>query len=235
MYGLTHKQFKNFMQILFKHKQNIFQVKIFGSRVRGDFKQNSDIDIAINFLQPIQAILAEDFYKSNFPYEVDIINFATAGKKLRENIERDGKLLFLTEKGRVIMTIEQLKAKHEDFLRAMKKLKIALKKNISDDELYIDGIIQRFEFCFELSWKMMKNFLSYEGIEVNSPRSAIRKSFEVEIISDAEKWLEMLESRNLSSHTYDEETAKEIYKNIAEKYIFMFEEFEEKIKNKLEL
>lgn len=78
----------------------------------------------------------------------------------------------------------------------------------------------------------MQNYLSYEGFEVNSPRSAIRKSFEAEIIFDAESWLDMLESRNLSAHTYDEETAKEIYKNIAEKYIFLFENFAETIKNK---
>ena len=183
-------------------------------------------------MQPIVGILAEDFEKSNFPYSVDIINFENVGEKLRENIERDGKLLFLTKKGEIIMTIEQVKAKFEDFERALKKLQIALEKNIEDDELYLDGLIQRFEFCFELSWKLMQIFLSYEGISVNSPRSAIRKSFENEIIFDVEGWLDMLESRNLSTHTYDEITAKEIYKNIAEKYIFLFENFNESMKNK---
>lgn len=207
-------------------------MKIFGSRARGDYKKNSDIDIAVKFLQPIQGILAEDFEKSNFPYSVDIINFETAGEKLIENIERDGKLLFLTKKGEIIMTIEQVKSKFEDFSRALNKLQIALEKNIEDDELYLDGLIQRFEFCFELSWKLMQSYLSYEGFEVNSPRSAIRKSFENEIISDVEGWLDMLESRNLSMHTYDEITAKEIYKNIAEKYIFLLEKFKEIMKIK---
>lgn len=220
------------MQILFNHRKKISEVKIFGSRARGNYKKNSDIDIAVKFLQPIQGILAEDFEKSNFPYSVDIINFETAGKNLLENIERDGKLLFLTKKGEIIMTIEQVKAKFEDFSRALNKLQIALEKNIEDDELYLDGLIQRFEFCFELSWKLMQSYLSYEGFEVNSPRSAIRKSFEAEIIFDAESWLDMLESRNLSTHTYNEETAKEIYKNVAEKYIFLLENFSETIKNK---
>lgn len=232
MYGLTKNQFKIFMQILFNHRKKISEVKIFGSRARGDYKKNSDVDIAVKFLQPIQGILAEDFEKSNFPYSVDIINFETAGKNLLENIERDGKLLFLTKKGEIVMTIEQVKAKFEDFSRALNKLQIALEKNIEDDELYLDGLIQRFEFCFELSWKLMQSYLSYEGFEVNSPRSAIRKSFEAEIIFDAESWLDMLESRNLSTHTYNEETAKEIYKNVAEKYIFLLENFSETIKNK---
>lgn len=165
------------------------------------------------------------------PYNVDIIDFQTAGKNLLKNIERDGKLLFEVEKGCVIMTLEQVKIKHEDFTNALKKLKIALEKDISADDLYLDGTIQRFEFCFELSWKLMQAFLAYDGFVVNSPRSAIRKSFEIEIISDAEKWIDMLENRNLTTHTYDEETAIEIYKNIAEKYIFMFEDFN-KIMNK---
>lgn len=232
VYGLTKKQLKIFMQILFNHKDKISEVKIFGSRARGDYKKNSDIDIAVKFLQPIIGILAEDFEKSNFPYSVDIINFENVGEKLLENIERDGKLLFLTKKGEIIMTIEQVRAKFEDFERALKKLQIALEKNIEDDELYLDGLIQRFEFCFELSWKVMQIFLSYEGISVNSPRSAIRKSFENEIIFDVEGWLDMLESRNLSTHTYDEITAKEIYKNISEKYIFLFENFNESMKKK---
>lgn len=232
MYGLTKKNFQTLMKILFANKEKISEVKIFGSRARGDYKKNSDIDIAVKFLQPIQGILVEDFEKSNFPYSVDIINLETAGKNLLENIERDGKLLFLTKKGEIILTIEQVKAKFEDFERALNKLQIALEKNIEDDELYLDGLIQRFEFCFELSWKLMQIFLSYEGILVNSPRSAIRKSFENEIIFDVEGWLDMLESRNLSTHTYDEITAKEIYKNIADKYIFLFENFNENMKNK---
>ena len=230
MYGLTKKNFQTLMKVLFANKDKISEVKIFGSRARGDNKKNSDIDIAVKFLRPIQGILAEEFEKSNFPYSVDIINLENVGEKLLENIERDGKLLFLTKSGEIIMTIEQVKAKHEDFERALKKLKIALEKNIADDELYLDGLIQRFEFCFELSWKVMQIYLSYEGISVNSPRSAIRKSFENEIISDVEGWLDMLESRNLSTHTYDEITAKEIYKNIAEKYIFLFENFDETMK-----
>ena len=231
MYGLTKKNFQTLMKILFANKEKISEVKIFGSRARGDYKKNSDIDIAVKFLQPIHGILAEDFEKSNFPYSVDIINLETAGKNLLENIERDGKLLFLTKKGEIIMTIEQVKSKFEDFSRALNKLQIALEKNIEDDELYLDGLIQRFEFCFELSWKLMQSYLSYEGFEVNSPRSAIRKSFENEIIFDVGGWLDMLESRNLSTYTYNKETAKEIYKNVAKKYIFLFKDFNESMKN----
>ena len=74
----------------------------------------------------------------------------TAGEKLLENISRDGKIIFMTEKGKIIMTLEQVKAKYEDFARALKKLETALEKNIYEDKLYLDGLIQRFEFCFEI-------------------------------------------------------------------------------------
>ena len=233
MYGLTKKQCNELLRILFSYQNEIFQVKLFGSRARNDYKKTSDIDIAVKFLKPVQTLLANSFYESKLPYSVDVIDLKTAGKNLLKNIECDGKLLFLTEKGCVIMTLEQVKIKHEDFTNALKKLKIALEKDISVDDLYLDGIIQRFEFCFELSWKLMQAFLAYDGFIVNSPRSAIRKSFEAEIISDAEKWIDMLENRNLTTHTYDEETALEIYKNIAEKYIFMFEDFNKIITEKL--
>ena len=149
------------------------------------------------------------------------------------SIERDGKLLFAANKDGVLMTLEQVKLKHEDFSRALLKLQTALEKDISADELYLDGLIQRFEFCFELSWKLIKAFLDYEGVEVNSPHSAIRKAFQTGLIVDVEAWLDMLEKRNLSSHTYNEETAKEIYRHVAEKYIFLFNEFATTIDKKI--
>lgn len=233
MYGLSNRQLKTLLKILFANKDGLAQVKLFGSRARGDYKKNSDVDLAVEFSRPIHSQLATDFEIGTFPYTADIIDVKTAGKNLLRNIERDGKLLFATDKDGVLMTLEQIKLKHEDFLRALMKLRAALKKDISADELYLDGLIQRFEFCFELSWKLIKAFLDYEGVEVNSPRSAIRKAFQTELIADAEAWLDMLEKRNLSSHTYDEETAKEIYSHVAQKYIFLFEELATSIGEKI--
>ena len=225
MYGLSNRQAKTLLKILFARKNGLSQVKLFGSRARGDYKKISDVDLAVKFSRPIQAQLAADFANSNFPYTTDIIDLDIAGENLLRNIARDGKLLFAFDGGKISMTLEQVKLKHEDFSRALQKLHAALAKDISADELYLDGLIQRFEFCFELAWKLMKAFLDYEGIEVNSPRSAIRQAFQTELIADAEAWLDMLEKRNLSSHTYDEETAKEIYRHVAQKYIFLFDDF----------
>ena len=223
MYGLSSDQLKALLKIFFAHKDGLSQVKLFGSRARGDYRKNSDVDLAIKFSRPIQSELAAALEDSTFPYTVDIVDLQTAGEKLLLNIARDGKLLFAADGGKVSMTLERVKLKHEDFSRALTKLHAALEKDIAADELYLDATIKRFEFCFELSWKLMRTFLEYEGLEVNSPRSAIRQAFQAELIDDAETWLDMLEKRNLSSHTYDAETAEEIHRHVAHKYIFLFD------------
>ena len=129
------------------------------------------------------------------------------------------------------MTLKQIKLKHEEFSRALKKLHAALAKDISADDLFLDGLIQRFEFSFELAWKLMKAVADYEGVAVNSPRAAIRQAFQIQLVDDAETWLDMLEKRNLSRHTYDEETAMKIYNHVAQKYIFLFDELAATIEN----
>lgn len=74
-----------------------------------------------------------------------------------------------------------------------------------------DSAIQRFEFTFEFSWKVLKAFLSFQGLEARSPRTAIRGAFEVGLITEDEGWLGLLELRNLASHTYDETLADRVY------------------------
>ena len=82
------------------------------------------------------------------------------------------------------------------------------------------GLIKTFEFCFELSWKVLKDLLFYEGYEEKGPRSAIRRSFEVEFINDrdCELLLEALERRNVLSHTYRENVALEAETLIKDRY-----------------
>lgn len=76
-----------------------------------------------------------------------------------------------------------------------------------------DATIQRFEYCFELSWKMFKKALKIEGLEVNSPRQAIRGAYASGYIENADIWLEMLEDRNMTAHTYDPDIAQQVYES----------------------
>ena len=79
-----------------------------------------------------------------------------------------------------------------------------------------DATIQRFEYCFELSWKLLKKVLKADGIEVNSPRQAVRKAFENGYIDDIDVWFEMLEDSNMTSHTYDPNIAEKVYESAKE-------------------
>ncbi|MGI6093676.1 MAG: nucleotidyltransferase [Veillonellaceae bacterium] len=76
-----------------------------------------------------------------------------------------------------------------------------------------DATIQRFEYCFELSWKLLKKALKIEGIDVNSPRQVIRSSFELGFIDDIDIWFEMLEDRNMTAHTYNPDIADKVYES----------------------
>ena len=87
-----------------------------------------------------------------------------------------------------------------------------------DSMLAIDGTIQRFEFTFELSWKLLQALLQREGFDVKSPREALQKAYKLEWINDQPLWLNMLKDRNMISHTYHEDLAKEIYDRIGSYY-----------------
>jgi nucleotidyltransferase substrate binding protein (TIGR01987 family) len=112
------------------------------------------------------------------------------------------------------MKKERLLERLEDYNRASQRLAEAVNLDPNLD-IIIDGVIQRFEFTFELSWKLMKVFLEYTGItEIRSPRTTIREAFAYGLIEDGDQWIDMMEDRNKTSHIYDEVEAKQIYQKI---------------------
>jgi nucleotidyltransferase substrate binding protein (TIGR01987 family) len=123
--------------------------------------------------------------------------------------------------------------RQEDYHRVLERLQSALQKEPDADEIYLDATIHRFEFSFELAWKLMKVVLDYEGIEVSSPRSSIREGWKQGMIADAEVWLDMQEKRNLSTHTYNESTALEVYRLIKEKYVALLMAWDEEAQRRL--
>ncbi len=80
------------------------------------------------------------------------------------------------------------------------------------------GIIQFFEMAFELSWKLLKDYQQSEGFEVNSPRSAIKQAFQNDLLDEGHLWIQALEDRNLTTHTYNEATAVIVEQKIREDY-----------------
>jgi nucleotidyltransferase substrate binding protein (TIGR01987 family) len=237
MYGLSVRQWRQIFAILSRYGKRINWVKLFGSRARGDYKPVSDVDLAIASTENLVTPLQLDFDQSQLPFTFDLIDYRRQpNQKLKDAIDREGKLLWAVDgKGEWMMTKEQLRLKWEDYHKALHRLEIALSKTLDEDDLYLDATIQRFEFTFELAWKLMKAVLEYEGIEATSPRSSIREAWKQHLIGDAEKWLDMQVKRNLSSHTYNEETAQDIYRHIKEDYVDLLQDLDQEIRSRLDI
>jgi len=85
-----------------------------------------------------------------------------------------------------------------------------------------DAAIKRFEYNFELAWKTIKHFALLEGADCNSPKGAFKEAFRLGWITDNELWLDMLDDRNQTTHTYREATADLVYPNLP-KYLSAFQ------------
>ena len=82
-----------------------------------------------------------------------------------------------------------------------------------------EGFIQRFEVTFDLAWKTVRDYLEFEGVNVQpTPRAVIKEAFSTNIISDGQIFIEMLEMRNIISHKYDEDTFNALYMQIQQKF-----------------
>jgi nucleotidyltransferase substrate binding protein (TIGR01987 family) len=88
----------------------------------------------------------------------------------------------------------------------------------STNNLYQIALIGTFQFTFELSWKTMKDYLVYNGVEVSLPREVIKQAFHHQLIQNGQIWINMLEARNLMAHVYQEKAAQEAVKNIKDYY-----------------
>lgn len=120
------------------------------------------------------------------------------------------------------------KQRFQHYIGAFEQLKNAFEiyKTRELTILENQGVIQAFEVTQELSWKVMKDFLEYQGYdEIYGSKNAVRLAFNVKIIGNGEIWMDMIKSRNLMSHTYDEDEMLKIIKIVFENYIQEFENF----------
>jgi len=134
-----------------------------------------------------------------------------------------------------------------NFRKALKKLTDAIhfiEKDLKDlgkdidnheveevmDEIVKEALIQRFEYTHELAWNVMKDFLSEKGLmSLYGSKDSSREAFKTGLIENGNVWMEMIKSRNKTSHTYNEETARDIYSRILNEYYPAFLSFEKKM------
>lgn len=120
----------------------------------------------------------------------------------------------------------------ENFNKAYNQFQTAVLNFDKLNTLEKEGMVQRFEYTFELAWKTLKDFLEAKNIVAKFPRDVIKQAFHYEIIKDGEVWMDMLENLNLLSHTYNEErfnfavqkVKNEYYKAIKQVHKYLDEE-----------
>ena len=111
----------------------------------------------------------------------------------------------------------------KNYTKALAQLEKFMAKSQDLNELEEQGLIQAFEYNFELAWNVIKDYYEYQGsTDIQGSRDAFRLAFNRGLISDGETWMEMIESRKKTSHTYNEETAEEIVNAILNSYYTMF-------------
>ena len=109
------------------------------------------------------------------------------------------------------------KQRFQNFKKATFQLKEFIEKDTLN-KFELQGLIQCFEYTFELAWKTMKDYLQLEGFNVKTPRDTIKTAFQAELIEDGHVWIDALEKRNLLAHTYDESRTLEAEKLIRNNY-----------------
>lgn len=126
--------------------------------------------------------------------------------------------------------MKKTEIKLEKFKKALTALEAIYLKPVQEDRSNIDATIQRFEFTFELGWKFLKDYFQERDLYLNYPKEVIQESFVVGLIDDEEAWIQMLRDRNMTSHTYDEKLADEIYERI-KRYVPAFKTLLSRLKS----
>lgn len=110
----------------------------------------------------------------------------------------------------------------ENFDRALHLLEDALARGPSAlNQLEKEGVVQRFEYTLELAWKTIKDYLEASGLVLTSvtPRQVVKDAFAARIVADGQTWIDMLDHRNLLSHTYDPVNFEQAVEAIHARYL----------------
>lgn len=107
----------------------------------------------------------------------------------------------------------------DDFKKSIQRLKEVL--DLEKTDINRDSAIKRFELCFDLAWKSIKNYAKTQGVECYSPKSCFKTAFQLNLIDYDERWLKMIDDRNLTTHLYKEEYADRVYSRLSD-YLELF-------------
>ena len=200
---------KEVVNIILKHA-NPVRIYLYGSQADGEAGKLSDIDIAYDDEQFKEDYLVkEEVGRLKTLIKIDIKNIAKSEDRFKNRVKSTGRVLYsASKKMRAQDGLYNFSNALDRFVSVIER-EIEFKESGFED-VYLDLVVKRFEFTYEMSWKALKRYLSYLGIEAKNPRMVFKEAYAQEIISDEDGWLDMIEQRNLSSHIYDESEIKEI-------------------------
>jgi nucleotidyltransferase substrate binding protein (TIGR01987 family) len=124
----------------------------------------------------------------------------------------------------------------DNFNRALKQLTAAVELSAQREftQLEKQGVIQGFEFVHELAWNVLKDLLEFEGIQgIVGSRGTVREAFKRDLLADGELWLDMIDKRNLTSHTYNAELAQDMVNTIVHSYYPSFVALQLKLQQRM--
>lgn len=200
---------KEVVKIILKHTKPE-RIYLYGSQVSGEADESSDIDIAYedkNFNE--HYLIENEIENLDTLLKIDIKNIAFTDDRFKNRVKSTGRVLYSgSKKLRAQDGLFNFKKALDKYAEVVDKEKMYKEEGFED--IYLDLVVKRFEFTFEMAWKALKRYLSYLGIEAKNPRSVFKEAFAQKIISDENIWLDMIEQRNLSSHIYDEFEIQEI-------------------------
>ncbi|MDQ1244547.1 MAG: Nucleotidyltransferase substrate binding protein [Campylobacterota bacterium] len=196
-------------EIILKHTTPN-RIYLYGSQANGEAKVGSDIDIAYDAPDfKSNYLIEEEVDKIETLLKIDVKNIAKTEERFKNRVKSNGKVIYSATK--------QLRAEDglHNFTSALEKYESAVKryeefKSEGFGDVYLDLIVKRFEFTYEMSWKALKRYLEFLGFEVKNPRQTFKEGYAQQILDDENIWLDMIEQRNLSSHIYDEIEISEI-------------------------
>ena len=123
------------------------------------------------------------------------------------------------------------KQRFANYKKALSQLEKFIAKG-KFNELEKQGLIQAFEYTHELAWNVLRDYLRYQGhMTIHGSRDATREAFKLALLHDGESWMDMIQDRNRTSHTYNQETADRIAENITQRYFALFISLRETMQN----
>ena len=221
--------------LILKHTEPT-RIYLFGSRVSGDAKAESDYDFA--FDAPDAAPLALERIRAELDelhtlYRIDVTNLAKADSRFANRVRDTGIVVYSATK--------ELRA-HDGlmyFERALERLRIVVAERErwvaqGNGDIVLDVAAKRFEFTYEMAWKALKRVLDYLGIDVRAPRPVFKEAFAQGLLGEEKVWLDMIEMRNLSSHVYDEQEISKILHEL-DRYLAAFDALRVELRKTLSL